>query len=85
MRSVLDMIDCLNAPIAPGGDPDGFHLVDLDDHDCRFPTSQDRRGIRFVMTDARIKRSPDGKFHWCSVAGADDSRTICLFVPPRGF
>lgn len=35
--------------------------------------------------DARLKNSPDGEFHWCSVAGADDSRTICLFVPPRSF
>jgi hypothetical protein len=35
--------------------------------------------------DTRLKDSPDGEFHWCSVAGADDSRTICLFVPPRGF
>lgn len=35
--------------------------------------------------DTRIRNSPDGEFHWCSVAGADDSRTICLFVPPRGF
>ncbi len=35
--------------------------------------------------DVRLKDSPDGAFHWCSVAGAPDSRTICLFVPPRGF
>ncbi len=35
--------------------------------------------------DARIKQSPDGEFHWCSVAGSNDGRTICLFVPPRGF
>ncbi|WP_274628803.1 hypothetical protein [Arvimicrobium flavum] len=35
--------------------------------------------------DARIKQSPDGEFHWCSVAGEDRSRTICLFVPPRGY
>jgi len=35
--------------------------------------------------DTRLKDSPDGAFHWCSVAGLDDSRTICLFVPPRGF
>jgi hypothetical protein len=33
--------------------------------------------------DARLKDSPDGAFHWCSVAGANDGRTICLFVPPR--
>ncbi|MDQ6437249.1 hypothetical protein RB623_24625 [Mesorhizobium sp. LHD-90] len=35
--------------------------------------------------DARLKDSPDGEYHWCSVAGADDSRTICLFVPPKSY
>ena len=35
--------------------------------------------------DGRVKNSPDGVYHWCSVAGADDSRTICLFVPPKGY
>jgi hypothetical protein len=35
--------------------------------------------------DARLKDSPDGEFHWCSVAGAEDGRTICLFVPPRSY
>lgn len=35
--------------------------------------------------DSRLKDSPDGEFRWCSVAGANDSRTICLFVPPRGY
>lgn len=42
-------------------------------------------GELIAMSDSRIKPSPDGEFHWCSVAGADDGRTICLFVPPRGF
>ena len=42
-------------------------------------------GEVIAYSDIRIKDSPDGVFHWCSVAGADDSRTICLFVPPRGF
>lgn len=37
------------------------------------------------MSYTRIKESPDAHFHWCSVAGADDGRTICLFVPPRSF
>lgn len=36
-------------------------------------------------TDARLKNSPDGEFHWCSVAGSNDGRTICLFVPPRSY
>jgi len=36
-------------------------------------------------SDRRIRQSPDGDFHWCSVAGADDGDTICLFVPPKLF
>ena len=35
--------------------------------------------------DVRLKSSPDGEFHWCSVAGKNDGRTICLFVPPRSY
>ncbi len=38
-----------------------------------------------AYSDTRLKDSPDGEYHWCSVAGADDSRTICLFVPPRSY
>ena len=36
-------------------------------------------------TDSRLKDSPDGEYHWCSTAGSDTGRTICLFVPPRSF
>lgn len=36
--------------------------------------------------DKRIRNSPDGKFHWCAhQSGVDAGKTICLFVPPRGF
>lgn len=42
-------------------------------------------GEVIAFGDTRLKDSPDGVFHWCSVAGADDGRTICLFKPPRGF
>lgn len=35
--------------------------------------------------DRRIKDSPDGEYHWCSVAGKNDGKTICLFVPPRSY
>ena len=38
-----------------------------------------------AYSDGRLKNSPDGEYHWCSVAGADNSRTICLFVPPRSY
>jgi hypothetical protein len=37
------------------------------------------------FSDKRVLNSPDGEFHWCSVAGKDDGLTICLFVPPRSF
>jgi len=33
------------------------------------------------MTDKRVRPSPDGLYHWCSVGGRDDGRTICLFAP----
>ncbi|GAB5506445.1 MAG: hypothetical protein Rhirs2KO_16080 [Rhizobiaceae bacterium] len=42
-------------------------------------------GELIPMTDRKVKPSPDGEFHWCSVAGKDDGKTICLFVPPRAF
>lgn len=36
--------------------------------------------------DKRIKDSPDGEFHWCRhLTGKDAGKTICLYVPPRGF
>lgn len=44
-----------------------------------------RTGEQIIPTDSRIRPSPDGRFHWCSVQGADNTRTICLFVPPKGF
>ena len=37
------------------------------------------------MTSRKVRPSPDGLFHWCSVNGKPDSATICLFVPPRAF
>ncbi|WP_051914168.1 hypothetical protein [Nitratireductor basaltis] len=35
--------------------------------------------------DKRIRHSPDGVFHWCSISGKADTKTICLFVPPKAF
>jgi hypothetical protein len=42
-------------------------------------------GELIMSRDARIKDSPDGLFHQCTVAGKPTGRTICLFVPPRSF
>lgn len=69
------------------------------DNDCRPVTSGPNGVVRettagYVIaasnevipySDPRVKVSPDQDFHWCSVAGLDDSRTLCLFVPNRGF
>lgn len=64
-------------------------------HDCRqISSSAVREGPNgYVITidnetvpysDRRIKDSPDGLYHWCTVDGRDNGRTICLYVPPRG-
>ena len=42
-------------------------------------------GETIPYKDARIRDSPDGEYHWCSVNGSKSGRTVCLFVPPRGF
>lgn len=42
-------------------------------------------GERLAYSDSRIRTSPDGIYHWCSAQGRDDTRTICLFVPPNSF
>jgi hypothetical protein len=66
------------------------------DQDCReVPAnkiSESRSGYRIEATgevlaysDKRVRPSPDGLFHWCSVAGKENTKTICLFVPPSSF
>lgn len=66
-------------------------------YDCREVTSGSEGLIRetpegyqiastgevIPYSDRRLKDSPDGEYHWCSVAGKNDSKTICLFVPPK--
>lgn len=68
-------IDCREVSSGPDGvvreTPEGYVIAST--------------GEVVAYTDKRIKDSPDGAFHWCSVAGKDDSRTICLFVPPRAY
>ena len=42
-------------------------------------------GETIPYKDVRVRQSPDGEYHWCSVNGSRSGRTIGLFVPPRGF
>lgn len=63
-------------------------------YDCRPVADVEETSAGYVVRtgevipysgDTRLKNSPDGTFHWCSEAGADDGRTICLYAPPRSF
>lgn len=42
-------------------------------------------GETIPYNSPKLRDSPDGEFHWCSAGGRDDTKTICLYVPPRGF
>lgn len=86
--------DALPTPRQPEGW--SYPFACCSGYDCRRVAVRDVRegpdGYVIVGTgeviaygDPRLKDSPDGEFHWCSVAGANDGRTICLFAPPRGF
>ena len=79
-------------------EPDGwsYPTACCSGYDCRMvpQTAISERPDGYVIgptgevvgyRDARLKYSPDGEYHWCSVAGADNGRTICLFVPPRSY
>lgn len=66
------------------------------DYDCREVSASlisersdgyrvEATGETMSFSDPRVRTSPDGVFHWCSVGGRDDGRTICLFVPPQSF
>lgn len=66
-------------------------------NDCQEVTSKEvtegMKGYRITKTgeiimylDKRIKDSPDGLIHWCAhTAGIDMDKTICLFIPSKGF
>lgn len=73
-----------------------YPLACCSDRDCReIPDDwivEGPDGYRIVitgevipLTSHKVRLSPDGVFHWCSISGSDDGSTICLFVPPRGF
>lgn len=68
MRSVLDMVSGRNAPIAPGGDPDGFRLVDCEPRECRFPTGNDRDGVRFCAMPVEPAEWRPGRVNGCYCA-----------------
>lgn len=89
-------VGALDAPAHDAASGWTYPLACCSDFDCReIPADwvEERpEGYRIVitgevipMTSRKIRNSPDGVFHWCSVQGKNDGKTICLFVPPRAF
>ncbi len=72
-----------------------YDAICCHNRDCRPISSasvkEDSRGFTLptgetlAYKDTRIRESKDEQFHWCSVNGRDDGRTLCLYVPLRGF
>ena len=85
-------------PAAAHDAPSGwtYPLACCSDFDCREVADADVvegpqgyvikvTGEVIPMTSRKVRPSPDGVYHWCSVNGQQDGATICLFVPPRAF
>ena len=82
MRSFEDMISCRNAPVAPGGDPDGWLLTELESDECRFPVAEIKGRTRFcgkwIEPAARARADCYCTFHRAYLHGlptaADEDR-----------
>lgn len=44
-----------------------------------------KTGEVLEYTDKRVKSSPDGMTHWCTIAGRDDGRTLCLYRGAKAY
>lgn len=71
----------------PGTPPEDIHhSVQVLRVDGGYQISTTGEIIHEILDGKRneaIKVSPDGEVHWCSVAGKDDGKTICLFRSAR--
>ncbi|MBZ7926445.1 hypothetical protein LAC79_32240 [Ensifer adhaerens] len=99
MRALHLLAFCLcSSAVAAHDAPSGwsYPAACCSNLDCRevSATEIDERNRGFIVratgelipySDRRLRRSPDGKYHRCSVNGSAHGRTICLFVPPRSF
>jgi len=53
-------------------------------HEVKTGYVINKTGELIGFKDPRLKNSPDGEYHWCSVQGKENTPTVCLFVPPQG-
>lgn len=45
----------------------------------------EQNGETLSYSDKRVRVSPDGQTHLCTVGGMTKGKTLCLFRPPMGF
>jgi len=69
-----------------------YPLECCSNHDCYEISEKDIEegplGVKILATGEtwpydRLKYSPDGHYHRCSVGGKPDGFTYCLFFPPK--
>lgn len=71
-RECCSSIDCREVPASYVREtPAGYLLT--------------KTGETLAYSDSRIKESKDDGLHWCSMGGKDEGRTLCLYIPPRGY
>lgn len=71
-RECCSSIDCREVPASYVREtPDGYVLT--------------KTGETLAYGDSRVKGSKDVGIHLCSLGGKDTGRTICLYVPQRGY
>lgn len=99
MRDIFLLLMCVTPTLALAHDaPAGWVYPSscCSNLDCREVShaAVSERPQGFVMDatgevtpykDRRIRSSPDGEYHWCTPAGLNQGKTICLFVPDRGY
>lgn len=96
--SALALVSLVTPPAFSHDAPKGwtYPFACCSGYDCREvpkkaiserPQGYVIEGTGEVITyqDTRVKTSPDGEYHWCSVDGADNTRTVCLFVPSKSY
>ena len=62
-----------------------IHSADVRETTAGYWLTKSGNGEIIPYGDERIKDSPDGEFHLCTQGRTDEGKTICLFVPPRGY
>jgi hypothetical protein len=96
--AAVAVVAWLSLPAWPHEAPTGwaYDIACCSNQDCRAVPEraviESREGFTIAATgefiprnSTKVRRSRDGMIHWCSSLGRDDTNTICLYIPDRGF